>query len=120
MAEHIQHILTQKTVAAEAAAASRKTNSGRDHASNKQGHSTKPNTQRKIVSAVLADGTLVETLYRRDERKTLFCVSRDGQISHGALGGIRLEHPRKPGFNVERRFSVCRFGIYGSREKLII
>lgn len=35
-----------------------------------------------VVSAVLADGTLVETLYRRDERRTLFCVAKDGEIRY--------------------------------------
>lgn len=37
---------------------------------------------RSIFSAVLDDGTLVESLYRSAEQRTLFCVSRDGAISY--------------------------------------
>src|SRR5207249_2004770 len=37
---------------------------------------------RSIFSAILDDGTLVESLYRSAEQRTLFCVSRDGAISY--------------------------------------
>ena len=34
------------------------------------------------VSAVLPDGSLVEMLYRPEESRTLFCVSKDGEIRY--------------------------------------
>jgi len=34
------------------------------------------------VSAVLPDGSLVEMLYRPEENRTLFCVSKDGEIRY--------------------------------------
>ena len=46
---------------------------------------------RRIVSAVLPDGTLAETLYRPHEEKTLLCVSKDGawhyekELAHGRV-----------------------------------
>ncbi len=43
-------------------------------------NSGQPNTDKTMpgVSAVLADGTLVEMLYRPAEERTLFCVAREG------------------------------------------
>ena len=38
----------------------------------------KKTVTRPIISAVLADGTLVEALYRPDGAKTLLCVGKDG------------------------------------------
>jgi hypothetical protein len=37
---------------------------------------------RSIFSTVLDDGTLVESLYRSAEQRTLFCVSRGGEVSY--------------------------------------
>jgi len=37
---------------------------------------------RSIFSAVLDDGTLVESLYRSAEQRTLFCLSRGSEISY--------------------------------------
>jgi hypothetical protein len=34
------------------------------------------------VSAVLQDGTLVEMVYRREERRTLLCTSKEGQVRY--------------------------------------
>jgi len=39
-------------------------------------------TARPTVSAVLADGSLVEMLYRPDENRTLFCVAREGEYRY--------------------------------------
>ena len=79
MAEHIQDILKQRTKAL----------SERDRARKP----TKRKTLRKVVSAVLADGTLVETVYRPQERKTLLCVAKDGKWryeTHVLSGSERL------------------------------
>lgn len=34
------------------------------------------------VSAVLADGSLVEMVYRAEENRTLFCISKDGELRY--------------------------------------
>ena len=39
----------------------------------------KTRSAKPTVSAVLPDGSLVELLYRREERRTCFCVARDGE-----------------------------------------
>ena len=39
----------------------------------------KEESARPTVSTVLPDGSLVETVYRREEHRTLFCVFREGQ-----------------------------------------
>lgn len=46
-----------------------------------------------IVSAVLADGTIAETVFRPKERRTLFVVGREGELRHEAsllVDGERL------------------------------
>jgi hypothetical protein len=43
---------------------------------------TKKNSAHPTVSAVLPDGSLVEMLYRPEENRTLFCVSKDGEIRY--------------------------------------
>jgi hypothetical protein len=42
----------------------------------------KKESAQPTVSAVLADGSLVEMLYRPEENRTLFCVSKDGDIRY--------------------------------------
>jgi hypothetical protein len=42
----------------------------------------KKQSARPIVSAVLPDGSLVEMLYRPEENRTLFCVSKGGGIRY--------------------------------------
>src|SRR5689334_6368824 len=37
---------------------------------------------RPTVSTVLADGSVVEMVYRLEERRTLFCVSKDGEYRY--------------------------------------
>src|SRR3989449_7717340 len=39
----------------------------------------KKQSARPTVSTVLADGSVVEMVYRPEERRTLFCVSKDGE-----------------------------------------
>jgi len=39
---------------------------------------------RPTVSAVLSDGSLAEMVYRPEENRTLFCVSKDGEIHYEA------------------------------------
>lgn len=36
--------------------------------------------KRPTISAVLDDGTIVETLFRSDEHRTLFCLAKDGEV----------------------------------------
>ena len=64
MPEHIKKVVEKRVAALEKRA--------------KPAHRSKRNTTHKVVSAVLTDGTLVETLYRPREEKTLLCVSKDG------------------------------------------
>ena len=42
----------------------------------------KKDNARRAVSAVLRDGALVEMVYRPEERRTLFCVGKDGTIRY--------------------------------------
>jgi hypothetical protein len=42
----------------------------------------KKKSARPTVSAVLPDGSLVEMLYRPEENRTLFCVSKEGDIRY--------------------------------------
>src|SRR5207244_5117922 len=37
---------------------------------------------RPTVSTVLADGSVVEMIYRPEERRTLFCVSKEGEYRY--------------------------------------
>ena len=34
------------------------------------------------VSGVLQDGTLIEMVYRREERRTLLCIAKEGQVRY--------------------------------------
>jgi len=48
---------------------------------------------RPTVSAILPDGSLLETLYRPNEHKTVFCIVRDGEWRYEkdlVLGGEQL------------------------------
>jgi hypothetical protein len=54
---------------------------------------TKKRSARPTVSAVLPDGSLIEMLYRPEEHRTLFCVSKDDEICYEAnllVNGRRL------------------------------
>jgi len=42
----------------------------------------KRQSARPTVSASLSDGSLVETIYRPEEDRTLFCVAKDGEIRY--------------------------------------
>ena len=42
----------------------------------------KKDSARPIVSAVLADGSLAEMVYRPEENRTCFCVSKDGELRY--------------------------------------
>lgn len=55
-----------------------------------------------LVSAVLTDGTLVETLYRSDPAETSFCVFKDGTWSNqpDLLIGTRKYVPYSPSNNL--------------------
>src|SRR5438309_11945762 len=53
----------------------------------------KKDSARPVVSAVLADGSLGEMVYRPEENRTLFCVSKNGDVRYEnslVLGGQRL------------------------------
>src|SRR2546430_1737283 len=43
---------------------------------------SKKQTAKPTVSTVLPDGSLAEMLYRPDENRTLFCVSKDGDFRY--------------------------------------
>lgn len=42
----------------------------------------KKQSARPTVSTVLPDGSLIEMLYRPEENRTLFCISKDGEIGY--------------------------------------
>lgn len=42
----------------------------------------KKQSAQPTVSAVLADGSLVEMVYRAEENRTLFCISKDGELRY--------------------------------------
>lgn len=42
----------------------------------------KKQSARPTVSAVLADGSVVEMVYRPEEQRTLFCILRDGELRY--------------------------------------
>jgi hypothetical protein len=42
----------------------------------------KKQSARPIVSTALSDGSLVEMVYRPDETRTLFCISRNGEVRY--------------------------------------
>jgi len=85
---------------------------------------TKEEKSVPLVSAVLDDGTIVETLRRPGENRTLFCVSKDGQweeVSDIVIKGIRYR-PYSPQNNLLKH-EVVLFPSgpeeYGSQETLI-
>jgi hypothetical protein len=45
----------------------------------------KKETAKPTVSAILADGSVVEMVYRPEESRTLFCVSKDGAIRYETM-----------------------------------
>ncbi|MCG3198811.1 MAG: hypothetical protein HUU16_14740 [Candidatus Omnitrophica bacterium] len=77
-----------------------------------------------LVSATLADGTLIETLYRSDPAETSFCVFKDGSWSNEpdiVIGGKRYV-PYSPSNNLLKH-EVVLFPSepegYGTEEDLI-
>src|SRR3989454_5152262 len=85
---------------------------------------TKKDTARPTVSTVLPDGSLVEMVYRPDENRTLFCVSKDGAFRYETnllVSGQRLV-PYSPRNNLLTN-EVVLFPSepleYDSEEKLI-
>src|SRR3972149_4124152 len=79
---------------------------------------------RPLVSAVLPDDSLVEMVYRPEERRTLFCVFRDGVWGYQAdlvLDGERVV-PYSPKNNLLRHEVVLLPSgpeEYGSEEELL-
>lgn len=77
-----------------------------------------------LVSAVLTDGTLVETLYRSDPAETSFCVFKDGAWSNqpDLMVGTRKYVPYSPSNNLLKH-EVVLFPSepeeYGTEEALI-
>lgn len=76
------------------------------------------------VSAALADGSLVEMLYRPEEHRTLFCVWKDGEVQYAKdllAAGQRLV-PYSPNNNLLTN-EVVLFpsepAEYGSEEELV-
>ena len=62
----------------------------------------KKKSARPTVSTVLPDGSLIEMLYRTEEHRTLFCVSKEGEIHYETnllVNGQRLV-PYKPRNNL--------------------
>ena len=62
----------------------------------------KKKNARPTVSAILPDGSLVEMLYRPEEHRTLFCVSKAGEINYETnllINGQRMV-PYSPGNNL--------------------
>ena len=84
----------------------------------------KKTTTRRIVTAVLADGTLVEALYRADEEKTLLCISKHGEVRYKtalAYEGVDLV-PYSPHNNLLRHEAVLlpsESEAYESEEALV-
>jgi hypothetical protein len=86
--------------------------------------SSKSKPSQPIVSLTLKDGTIVETLYRPDENKTLFGIWRDGEYSeHPFINeGKRQLIPYSPENNlVQNKVVLLPSTIeeYESEEKLV-
>ena len=79
---------------------------------------------RPVVSSILQDGTLLETLLRPEERRTLFCLEREGQIRYEEnllVDGERLV-PYSPHNNLLRHDVVLLPSEpeeYGTEEELL-
>ena len=64
----------------------------------------KKQSARPTASTILADGSLVEMVYRPEENRTLFCISKESSIRYEPsllAGGQRLV-PYSPGNNLLR------------------
>lgn len=84
------------------------------------------NSQRgtPTVSGVLNDGTMVEMLYDPDDERTLFCVSRDGEIRYepGVIANGQRLVPYSPQNNLLSNGVVLFPSApteYGSEEELV-
>ena len=84
----------------------------------------KKQASKPTISAVLADGSLVEMLYRPEENCTLFCISKDGDIRYETnllVSGRRLA-PYSPRNNLLTN-EVVRFpsepSEYGTEQELV-
>src|SRR5262249_6900483 len=53
-----------------------------NHHENSRAQEEKRGRAKPIASAVLSDGSIVEMLYRPNEARTVFCVSKDGSSRH--------------------------------------
>lgn len=83
----------------------------------------KKQAARPIASIILADGSLVEMLYRPEENQTLFCLSKNGAIRYEAslLAGSQRPVPYSPGNNLLRNEVVLfpsKAAEYESEEQL--
>jgi hypothetical protein len=85
----------------------------------------KQQAARPTVSAVLPDGSLAEMLYRPEENRTLFCVSKDGVVRYEAnllVNGQRLV-PYSPRNNLLTN-DVVLFPSepveYGTEQELVV
>jgi hypothetical protein len=87
-------------------------------------HEVKKESTIPTVSAVLADGSLVEMLHRPEDRRTVFCVFKDGECrfeDHLIEGGQRLV-PYSPNNNLLRHEVVLlpsEPAEYESEEELL-
>jgi hypothetical protein len=84
----------------------------------------KKRSARPTVSAILSDGAIVEMLYRPEEHRTLFCVSKDGEMCYEKdllVNGRRLA-PYSPRNNLLTNDVVLFPSMpaeYGTEQKLI-
>ena len=84
----------------------------------------KTQSSRPTVSAVLADGSLVEMLYRPEENRTFFCISKDGDIRYETnllVNGRRLApySPRNNLLTNEVVLFPSEPAEYGTEQELV-
>jgi len=84
----------------------------------------KTQSSQPTVSAVLADGSLVEMLYRPEENRTLFCISKDGDIRYETnllVNGRRLApySPRNNLLTNEVVLFPSEPAEYGTEQELV-
>jgi len=84
----------------------------------------KTQSSQPTVSAVLADGSLVEMLYRPEENRTFFCISKDGDIRYETnllVNGRRLApySPRNNLLTNEVVLFPSEPAEYGTEQELV-
>jgi hypothetical protein len=84
----------------------------------------KKESARPTVSAILPDGSIAEMLYRPEEHRTLFCVSKDGEIRYEAnllVNGQRLApySPRNNLLTNEVVLFPSEPAEYGTEQELV-